>query len=74
MGILIFLLAMMVHGKKRGFTSHHGITTAIECETGLVLDSDYLCTYCHSCNLDIDDHDYTTDYSGNVGSMEVYNI
>ena len=31
--------------KKRGFTSHHGIATAIECETGIVLDSDYLCTY-----------------------------
>ena len=60
MGILIFLLALMVH--------------VIECETGLVLDSDYLYTYCQSCNLDIDDHDCSKNYSGNAGSMEVYNI
>ena len=58
MGILIFLLALMVH----------------ECETGIVLDSDYLCTYCQSCNLDIDDHDCSKNYSGNDVSMEVYNI
>ena len=34
---------------RRGYSSHHGVGSAIDLETGLVIDSEVLCNYCHGC-------------------------
>ena len=37
--------------QKRGFTSKHGVGTAIEVQTGLVIDFCVLSTFCHACKV-----------------------
>ena len=37
--------------KARGFNSKHGVGTVIDLETGVVLDTETMSKYCHSCAL-----------------------
>jgi len=37
--------------QKRGFTSHHGVSVAIEVQTRLVVNYEVLLNYCHACAL-----------------------
>lgn len=70
---------------KRGFSSRHGVCTAIGVETGKVIDIEVLSSYCHSCEvwskrkntkeydiwLQTHKSNCQANHTGSAGSMEV---
>ncbi|XP_055871447.1 uncharacterized protein LOC129923623 [Biomphalaria glabrata] len=62
---------------KRGHSSHSGIGTVIDFDTGLVIDTEVLSNYCHVCdsnsaelNFDASKHMCQKNFSGSANAME----